>query len=489
MRQPKLLSVVLKGAITALLSVACFGPVTLWGANFSISGYVREHVSVNLADPPETAEDDKLDYSMVRTTLRLDVEGEVGPVRITAIGRASREVETDYLERLENLGAAGGDIMDEYNEEDLREAYIEFDIGERTSLRLGKQQVAWGETDFFAGLDIVHGFDFTWRSFLEPENEERRKPFVMANATIQFPEVDGSLQFLVRPGKSNDTDIGNTFDLFGGRWANQPNKGVDFLTALVPFNFDHPDGDTNDTTGGVRWSGVAGPVNYSVAFLQNFNPDPVVNVTPPVIGILGEFIYPIVDTFGFTLSGYSKATDAVWSTELAYTVDKPYNIGSGAFIPGFGGIIEKDTLRTMVRMDKQVNLSSWLGTGRPSFFSVQLFDSWLVDFDKADDIVDLAGFAALKEEHSAIITAILAMNYNNDRLNPTLAAGYDLSYGGGFFIPSVQFVFGDNWRLKVEADLFFDDGSNEAGGDSSDTHLFGYFAHNDQLAVRLTYQF
>jgi hypothetical protein len=465
----------------------------------TFSGYVREHVSFNLENPPETAENDKNDLSMARTTLRVDANGQYGWMRFGLIARGSEEVNTSYLKRLQALREAGGStdkLMDRYNKAELREAYVEFDIGDRTTMRLGKQQVAWGETDFFAGLDVVHGFDYTWRSFLEPENEELRKPLIMANTTIQVPEAKGSLQILLRPGRKDDTYVGNSYDLFGGRWMNQPNKGVDFIgplgfapNGLVPYNYRHPDGDTDNATGGLRWLGRAGPVNYSVAALRTFNPDPVVNVTPPVTGLLGEFIYPEIDILGFTVSGYNRATDAVWSTEFAYTKDKPYNVGSAAFIPGFGGIIKKDTLRTMLRMDKQVSLQNLLGTSRPSFFSVQLFDSWIRGFNEIDDIVDLAGWAALKKEHSTIATIILATNYKNDRINPTLALGRDLSYGGGFIIPSVEFAFGNHWRLRVEADIFFDRGSNTAAEPSNNTHLFGYFGNNDQLVARLSYLF
>ena len=480
------------------------GEIATAADGVTISGYVREHLSFNLENPPETTENDRNDLSMARTTLRVDANGKFGELRYGLIARGSEEVNTSYLKRLQTLREAGGStdkLMDQYNTAELREAFVEFDMGDRTTLRLGKQQVAWGETDFFAGLDVVHGFDFTWRSFLEPENEELRKPLIMANATIQVPEAKGSLQVLVRPGRKDDDYVGNSYDLFGGRWANQPNKGFDFIGppgTLVPYNLRHPDGDTDKTTGGLRWLGRAGPVNYSVAVLRTFNPDPVVNSafvpfqTTTTKGPLGEFIYPEVDILGFTVSGYNQATDAVWSTEFAYTKDKPYNVGSNFFggaLPGFGGIIKKDTLRTMFRMDKQLNLQRFIGTSRPSFFSVQLFDSWLTNFNKAEDIVDLAGYAALKKEHSTIATVILAMNYNNDRVNPTLALGRDLSYGGGFIIPSVEFAFGNSWRLRAEADIFFDKGDNTAGGNSSNTHLFGYFANNDQLAVRLTYQF
>ncbi|MNE85812.1 hypothetical protein D3C80_1828520 [compost metagenome] len=63
--------------------------------------------------------------------------------------------------------------------------------------------------------------------------------------------------------------------------------------------------------------------------------------------------------------------------------------------------------------------------------------------------------------------------------------------GGGFLIPAVEFVIGDNWRLRAEAGLFFPAGNSNdsAQDDSSSTRLFGYLDNHDQLVLRLTRQF
>jgi hypothetical protein len=440
---------------------------------------------------------------MFRNTLYL--EGTVYAtdwLTFTAIGRADYEVMTSYLDKLDDASAA--DLHDFYNNADLREFYADLELGKRVSVRLGKQQVVWGNTDFFRAMDIFHGFDFTWRSFLEPENETLRKPLILVNTIVQVPEANGKIQLVVRPGLDRNKDIGNTYDLSGGRWANQPNKGFDFLTPIpgvfpgVPYTYDHPSGDTDDINYGIRWSGQRGGFEYSLAYLKTLNLDPVVNTIfnpfkrDPVNGF-AEFIYPEVDAFGLTFNQYLRQADLVLSGEFVYTRDQPFNVGTeffGGALPGFGGIVQKDTLRSMLRVDANPKWTQKaLGASRPGFLSFQIFDTWITNFDGADDIVDLAGYGAPKKEHSAILTGILGWNYNNDKVNPTIAAGYDLSYGGGFFIPSIEFVWGNHWRLRVEYDMFFDDGEKLPGQIEQKTNLFGYFANNDQLAMRLTYQF
>jgi hypothetical protein len=473
-------------------------------SNFHLGGYLRAWTSVNLQDPVETPGNDRGKLSMVRGALLLDADWKTGPLNWKAIGRADREYKTSYLRRLEEQtrsatpNGPGSHITDLYEHGELREFYVDFAPAERLKLRIGKQQVVWGETDFFRAMDVVHGFDYRWRSFLEREGDELRKPLIMVNAKLDVPEASGTLQLLLRPGLDRDRDIGNTYDLSGGRWALQPNKGVDLLApGLLNYNYRHRDGDARDATGGVRWSGSAGPVGYSFAYLRTFNNDPVVNSAfapfgEQPSGALADFIHPKVDLIGLTLNGYVPALDAVLSTEIVYTKDAAFNVGSHFFngaLPGFGGIRQKNVMQTMLRMDKSLDLNRLLGTSRPSFFSVQVFDKWIRSFKQADDLVELAGFGAAVKEHSTLLTAILGLNYNNDKINPLLAVGSDLSNGGGFVIPSVEFVAGDAWRLLIEADLFFHRATKHPGQVEQGSHLFGGFAHNNQLMLRLTRQF
>lgn len=511
----------LAAALTAAAGVAAqeSGGSGSGDTSFHFGGYARGWASFNLKDVPDTPQNDRGDLSMLRGALLLDADAKFGGMEWKAIGRLDREYKTAYIDRLQDLtrsrtpGGPGSDVMDEYNRGELRELYVDMSPTDRIKLRLGKQQVVWGETDFFRAMDLVHGYDMRWRSFLEGENEELRKPLILANMTVQVPEVDGSLQMIVRPGWDRDKDIGNSYDLYGGRWDLQTFRGADFLSRGVTMRYDfhHPDGDVDDLTWGMRWKGTAGGVNYSVAYLKTFNPDPIVNsVFAPhkenPKSPFGDWIFPEIELVGLTLNGYAEPIDAVLSTEIVYTKDAPYNVGfmtpGSKFLPtplgspntiaGFGGVIKKDTLTTMVRMDKNLDLKSLLGTGRDSFFSVQLFDKWILGFDRDDEIVDIVGYNAAKSEHSSILTAILVTNYANDTINPSLALGFDLTHGGGFAIPAVDFVLGDNWRLRMEADLFFSPNERHptsgslTGLSETSTHLFGALKNSDQFAIRLT---
>jgi hypothetical protein len=337
------------------------------------------------------------------------------------------------------------------------------------------------------------------------------------------PEFDGGLEVFVRPGLDRKEDIGTEIDVYGGRWSSQPYAGVDFRN-IDPYNFQNDEGDYHDVTGGLRWSGMYGDTNYSLSYLKTFYNAPILNAsdnlailgqpntpsgavthgTERTRGVAGEIIYPIVDIFGFSASRYSGLADAVFSTEFAYIKDAPYQIElstptaiSQIVAPGFDGFTRKDVVAMMLRMDKNIAATqTLLGTEKPMFFSLQLFDKWVQNFDKDDQLLYSVGWGGKVKEHSVLATTIFDFSYNSGRVRPNLVLGADLSNGGGFAVPSVTFELSSKVRWKVEYDAFWDDGSrngdkctapNAATCDS--TTMFGYFHNRDQLYTSLTYLF
>lgn len=511
-RRPRRLWPVVGLAVGTILSSPAFAES--WdlgdGNHLSLNGYARQWLSFNLNDMPETASDDAGRLSMARSQVRLDGSLRGDGYRVFASGRAVRELETGWLRDLERLGANGGNgLMKQYNDLDLREGWVEGTF-DRVTLRLGKQQIVWGETDFFVANDMVQGYDYSWRAMLETENEELRKPLIAANAMIQVPEADGSLQAFVRPGLDEKDAIGNTYDTYGGRWSPQPFRGFN-RNSVVGYDADHPDGDKDDPTYGLRWRGMAfGDINYSLMYLKTFRPDPIVNPAANPYGgkapsgLLGDDFHPTIEAWGVTASGYVPSLDAVLSTEVSYIPDMPYNYddtgGAGlypAFLVGMGmlppnavGVRKTDLVRAMVRSDFNVDTRDLLGTDGASFLSVQLFDSWHPGLKDSDNLLYWPGFQTELEEHALTLTGVFQMSYAHDTIRPGLAVGWDITYGGMFVIPSVEFLIGDNFRLKAEADLFFAEGAQTSAGDTSrDVGFISFFEDNSQFVLRGTYQF
>ncbi len=509
------------------------------GQTLSLTGYLREHMAVNLQDHPEasakgTRLDGKGEISMLRSTFRLEAKADVKWAQFVGVYRLDREEETGYLSHLNDAVRANyaanfvtnrpsNNYLDDIEGDQWREWYTTFKVGNRVKATLGKQQVVWGETDFFRAMDIIHGYDLRWRSFLETENEELRKPLIMANVEIDVPELNGSLQVVVRPGWDDDQNLGNSLDLRGGRWAAQPTKGLDFIP-LLPYNYDNRKGDTNDINYGFRWSSDLAGWGYTLNYWRGLNTDPVANSffvpwgkLPVANGNalqLGELIFPKIETFGVTASNYVEAVDSVVRLEAAFTPNKPYNVGTnfglplggGAtlYVPGLAGVKEKDTLVTMIGIDKQLKgLSDVLGTNQFPLLSVQVFDTWLTNWKRSDDIVEVLGFGAPRREHTTYITALFALDYKHSTVNPSVAAVLDSGNADVALIPALDLKFGDHWRVHSDMDLFFvhrqknvksfggtllnEDFFSASAEDG--THLLGTFANNSQFNLRLTYQF
>lgn len=466
------------------------------------SGYLRTWASFNLNDSPETSADDKYDLSMLRGALSLTADTSTGPISWRAVARADREVLTSYEKRLQRQvragspGGPGSDMADIYNDARIRELYGEGQIGERVHLRVGKQQVVWGETDFFHPTDLIHGYDYRWRSFLEGESDELRKPLILVNASINVPEADGSLQVVVRPGLDEKRDIGNSYMQSGGRWMVQPYKGIDFLAAATAYDYKHPSGDYKDVTGGLRWTGRAGQMNYAFSWLKTFSPDPVLNPaanpyrkTPS--RSFGDWFYPVIDVAAASVSGEVEAIDTVVNAEIAYQRDRLFNTGSRlpVFQEGSGPVLRKNVIQTTIRLDKQLRLMDALGTNAASLASLQIFDSWIQDFDRADDIVEAVGFGTLARKHQTIATAFIGLPYMNSRLNFGLAVGRYLQSKDSFVIPSVSYAIGNKWRLSAEADLFFAKRERNTTAVQNVPSSLGVLGSHSQFLVRATYQF
>ncbi len=534
-------------AIAAMGCAAASGSVLSADDSFSekkltIDGYLRGEFSWNAKNWQDTPNyNDRGKMSMARATVRVNADWKAtDSLALIAKVRASEEYQTSFLKHLEKNGAnnyhsgARGDLMDLYNDAEIRELYLDWKASDRVKFRFGKQQVVWGETDFFAANDMVHGFNYTWRSFLEPANEELRKPLIILKANVDVPEANGAVEFFVRPGWDRKKDIGTELEIYGGRWSSQPYAYVDFRN-IDPYDFDNKQGDQSKVTGGIRWNGTADAFNYSLSYLKTFTQNPIMNASsnlkmfdafgipgaPPggwitvpsgaktlgradTKGLAGDVIYPLIDVYGFTAAGYAPWADAVFSTEWAYIKDAPYQILaltptmiSQAVAPGYDGIKKKDVVAMMFRMDKNLSfVQSAFGAEKPMFFSVQLFDKWVQNYKSSDRLINSVGWGAKTKEHSLLLTGIFGLSYNSGRVIPELVVGADLTYKGGFAVPSVTFELAKNVKWKVEYDYFWSNNwrngqkcqfPNAASCDNAG--LFGYFHNRDQIYTSLTYLF
>ena len=142
------------------------------------------------------AEDERL--SQNKQTGSIELSGSPNySTSFTVIGRASFDHYYDQ-ERFND-----SEVDDHKSETELREAYVDYFIDNFT-IRLGKQQVTWGESDYFRVVDLVHSLDL--RDFLLPyaENfQEARNTLNMMNIMHQGDIWETQLLFI--PDFQQDT--------------------------------------------------------------------------------------------------------------------------------------------------------------------------------------------------------------------------------------------------------------------------------------------
>src|SRR5438105_9304539 len=77
-------------------------------------------------------------------------------------------------------------IQNDYRRNDLREYYLQADITDSLSFRIGKQQVIWTEADALSGTELINSVDlrYHWTHFENPEDIRRAVQMVKMNYNL-----------------------------------------------------------------------------------------------------------------------------------------------------------------------------------------------------------------------------------------------------------------------------------------------------------------
>src|SRR4029453_11900952 len=116
------------------------------------------------------------------------------------------------------IGSSGRDALAFENR--LREAYVDLAFSEvPVSLRLGRQQVIWGESDYFRMMDIINPIDTTWHVAFE-EWDKIRIPLWLLKGIWDMGELgpisNAFTEVVWNPG---DFQPGNKVEFLPAPWA------------------------------------------------------------------------------------------------------------------------------------------------------------------------------------------------------------------------------------------------------------------------------
>ncbi|MEW6442796.1 MAG: DUF1302 family protein [bacterium] len=408
---------------------------------------------------------------------------------------------------------------------ELWEAYADIYRGP-LSLRIGRQNLSWGETDVFRLLDSINPLDNTFGGPFE-DLDDRRIPLWMLRGSYNLgtvgPASSLTLEGFWVPGFW-DAHVA-PFAPVGTPYA------VPLPTDLARFlRFSYPDKKMENSRWGFRLMGMLAPNwNVAIAHYKTFPDAPalraVVDESKLGVRIGGDLLltdinamyleasYPGVQITGASTSYWEPHLDAVLRGEVAWFRDEPMlipeenlsvlfgpvlplpdqllDLASRAYgvdirklglsgiplNPRTGTIPERDVLRYMIGIDRQTWIRA-LNRASTFYLSFQCFGQWIPDYDKRMrqglSLYPMpVDFAAQKEtEH--ILTGAANSTYWHGRLTPQLALAYDVR-GAWLVQPSLNCAW-DPFRLMLQYSSIF-----------GQSVSFGAFRDRDQATFIVTY--
>ncbi len=398
---------------------------------------------------------------------------------------------------------------------DLWECYFDFSRGP-LFLRLGKQNLAWGETDTFRLLDAINPLDNTFGGPFE-DLDDRRIPLWMLRGSYNLrgigPISSAMIEAFWVPGNW-DVSVA-PYAPWGTAYA-APIAD----TGMRRFQV-RPGKKMSNSRWGVRLMGVLGNnLNLSVAHYKTFldmptarlGVEPGTQVVTGTSALFQELIWEDVQITGGSFNFCDPHTDIIFRGEVAWFWDEAIFIPeenlkiSDEFIPmppalvdliseltgtdlrelgitalpinPTGGTVpHENVLRYMIGFDKYLWLR-WLNPRTTFMISGQYFGQWMTDYDaRQKQLLSLypkpLDFVGLREtEHT--FTFLARTNYMNGVINPQVVVAYDVR-GAWLFMPSIMFLH-EPFRFNISYNGVYGAFTN-----------FGAFKDRDQISFMFTY--
>jgi hypothetical protein len=387
--------------------------------------------------------------------------------------------------------------------------------------RLGKQIVSWGEADFFRIMDQINPIDER-RGFSDVEFESTIVPIWLLRAEY-WPNVQTGwleelgFQFVLNPNATWIPNQGATVgNEAGGIWAaaeELPNPlfglapvftPTTYLGAATEFYNDPDDWDTDFFDYALRMSMMlyGHIVTLNGYYGREKSPEALfigiemVDEMTPVFDIATDgttILYPIFageyprkKFIGVTWTGdlpfASSALGGVnptIRTEIRYQFDKVFTDFDQSFF------FESNYLDSMIGVDWKVKINA---LNPRAYFTISPQFFWNRVMSIPDQYPDDHPFFPGAEFNGTVLnhidqdmftfTFVLATSYLNAKLVPQLAMAYDINNLGWLIIPSIDYLYSNNWNFGLSG--AYHESRNRSQG-------LWYFRNKDYIALKIKY--
>lgn len=408
----------------------------------------------------------------------------------------------------------------------VREAFVDL-LLPPVSLRVGRQQIVWGETDNFRALDVINPLDLSWHWTYESW-EDLRIPLWSVRAVYDigkfgpFDESFVEAVWVPWDVRHNDvaTDPRRPWALHGAglrEVANSVFVGNQLLDLDLKINDGSPARDLDNGQGGMRFKAIWHNVEFSVNYYYGFATDTGarflndrLRVTPTTLFAEVETVNPRTHLVGLT-ANYSEErfTQAVFRLETVYSSGIPVGVAPGApFEVDPDQDRFDDARRTVVML--AADRPTWiraLNKQRTFFLSSQVFWRRRLDYSEfyrgipavrraSVGGVELPGrFISVNDDKldqdEFVITFAASTSYGAaGLLQPRFVFAFDPRSTGAYNQIAVDYFLTDHVLLRLQENLYWRASGSKPGpwalGD-----IWGHSSGNSrhETVFSLIYQF
>ena len=342
----------------------------------------------------------------------------------------------------------------------LREAFVDMVLPPFT-LRLGRQQVVWGETDNFRALDVINPLDLRWHANWEPW-EDIRIPLWMARAIYdigKFGPLEESFVEAVwipwdfQPNKVA-ADPRRPWGFIGDGLAEVANTvviGNKLFDLDLTVRDDKPSKKFKNGQAGVRFKAIWGGIDFSLNYFYGFSADAGFKVRSDLAHLEGRTLHAVLDrvhprshVVGIA-ANYSeeKYTQSVFRVETTFTTGVPVALDLAAAFTRIDpdGNLFDTANRSVVML--AIDRPTWirpLNDIRTFFLSAQFFWRRYLDYSRS-----YRGLPSVRRAHmDGEVVPGRFVSENRDKIDQNefvITFSASTSYGpGGLWQPSFVFA-------------------------------------------------
>jgi hypothetical protein len=480
---------------------------TVLGKPLNLFGYATQEVAIGLKNTYDT------ENGVNSALMNLFVEGDYSPLNNLKLYAAGM-LTVDWAYQLNSNRDSWSDKLFSKSSDNLnvdgkywqvlKEAHATWTPGD-FMFRVGKQTVAWGETDGFRLMDQINPLDQR-RGFADVEFETTIIPIWLLRAEYNLPIKPSwiqnlNLEFVYNPNADfipNQGILAGNAD--GGIWA--PNAPISFpfppfrghlATAYGPI--DTPSRWKEGNEFAFRIKGVVKDAIVTLNAFYGRDNDPVTKLIPPFTAPVPPHIfasdgalllhpfqegkYPLFRFVGATFSRDITPLKAsslggvapVLRLETFYAFNNTFTFSN----PLSGGVIQRfeksDEFRGSIGADWKVRIP-FLNPNTYFFISPQFFYRRIMDYPSFEEIQGL-------KKNNYQTTLMINTSYFHNKLTPSFFWMHDINSKSDMFRLQLVYDYSNKWHFTLGGLLL--NGSKRGEG-------FQLFENKNYIYFKIAYK-